>query len=301
MQYCMAMNWEDLRIFLALARVDSLSAAAEQLDVNQSTVSRRLAALEAQLGTQLVERGRSGHSLTAAGEDLLAEAGDLEETIAALDRRIAGRDQRLSGCLRVTCVDMMVEHYLAPHLAAFCAQHPAIELSLLTALQPLDLARQEADVAIRVSAAPPEVLVGRRLFGFGLAAYGSPDFVAALPPNPAPEEIPWIGWESESYNRRMVTAAYPEARVTHRVDSLLVAKALVQAGLGTSVFPCYWADREPGLRRLYDKPIEDDSLGLWVLSHPDLRRAARLRAFTAFISGVFLADRDLFEGCCPMN
>ena len=159
-----------------------------------------------------MERGRSGHSLTAAGEELLTQAGDLEECFDSIDRRIAGRDQRLGGRLRVTCVDMMVEHYLAPHLASFLGQHPGIELSLLTAMQPLDLARQEADVAIRVSAAPPEVLVGRRLFGFALAAYGSVDFVATHQPDPAPGEIPWIGWESESYNRRMVTAAYPEGQ-----------------------------------------------------------------------------------------
>jgi DNA-binding transcriptional LysR family regulator len=196
---------------------------------------------------------------------------------------------------------MMADRYLAPHFAQFCSMHPEIELRLLTPFQPMDLTRHEAEVAIRVSDNPPETLIGRRLLTFAMGAYAAPHFLDRLPANPDPAEVDWIGWESDSYNRRMISNYFPTAKVFHRVDSLLVLNSLVRAGMGASVFPCYWADTEAGLRRVYRKPISDDTLGLWVLVHPDARRAAKVRAFTDFISNAFQADRDLFEGLRPTS
>ena len=315
------MKWDDLRFYLAIARAPSLAAAGRQLGVNQSTVSRRLAAMEAQLGTRLFERGpgksgTGGPVPTAAGEDLLAMAEAVEALFTRIDCQVGGRDTRLVGRLRVTCVDMMVHRYLAPHLARFSALNPGIELTLLSPYQPLNLGRREADVAIRVTADPPETLIGRRLLDFAMAAYVAPALLDRMPaapdptapdpaapdpaaPDPAapdPAAIDWIGWESESYHRRIITTPYPRARTRHRVDSLLLAEALVREGLGASVLPCYWADSAPGLRRLYAAPTPDSGLGLWVLTHPDTRRTARVQAFTRFITQVFLADRALFEG-----
>ncbi len=290
------MNWDDLRIFLAVARATSLSTAAQALGVNQSTVSRRLAAMEENLGTRLIERRAKGHTLTAAGQELSAIAGNVEDEFIRVDAKVAGRDTRLSGRLRVTCVDMMVDRYLAPHVASFCAEHTEIELSLLTPFQPLDIMRREADVAVRVSASPPETLVGRRLFDFALAVYASPDFVDALPDEPDPAQFNWVGWASDDYNKRMITDNYPDAKVCHRIDSLLVLNALVQQGLGASVLPCYWADKNCALRRVYNQPVSQSGLGLWVLAHPDVRHVERVRAFTGFIQKAFQHDRDLFEG-----
>ncbi|MEM7222681.1 MAG: LysR family transcriptional regulator [Pseudomonadota bacterium] len=290
------MKWDDLRVFLALARAGSFAGAGRALSVNQSTVSRRLASLEADLGARLLERGGEGLFLTATGEELLALAQGVEQGFERIDRRLVGRDARLSGRLTVTCVDMMVDRYLAPHLTRFATDNPEIELNLATAFQPLDLARREADVAIRVSADPPETLVGRRLMDFALGVYGAPEFIEALGEAPDPENVPWIGWNSESTHQRMIADHFPTAGARHRVDSLLAASALARAGLGATVLPCYWADRDPGLRRLYPQPIANHRRGLWVLAHPDVRKAARVRAFTRFVSEVLLAERDLFEG-----
>ena len=295
------MNWDDLRIFNAVARAKSFSAAARALGINQSTVSRRMTHLEALLGTLLVERSSEGHVLTAAGEELSVFADNMENDIHELGRKIIGRDTRLSGRLRVTCIDMMVDRYLAPHLARFCDAHPDIELSVVAGFQPLDLMRGEADVAIRVSHDPPGPLVGRRLFDFGLAVYGREDVVSRLPANPTPEELPWIGWEREEEHARMIANHFPDAEIRHRVDKMLVANALVQEGLGVTTLPCYWADQNKALRRVFRKPVSGSALGLWILAHPDARRAARLRAFTAFITEIFLADRDRFTGLAPAD
>jgi DNA-binding transcriptional LysR family regulator len=295
------MKWDDIRIFLGVARTGSLTEAAAGLGVNQSTVSRRLAVLERDLGALLVERGPEGHVLTAAGSDLLVRAQNIEEEFGRIDRQIAGRDARLSGSLRVTCVDIMVERYLAPHIARFCRDNPEIALSVVAPLQPVDMARREADVAIRVSDNPPEMLVGRRLFDFALGVYAAPDMAVALPADPDPADLAWVGWESEDYNERMIGAHFPAAKIHHRVDSLLVARALVHAGMGVAVLPCYWADRDDGLARVYPDPVTGNPHGLWVLAHPDVRRTARVRAFVESMSSVLLGDRDLFEGRCSVR
>lgn len=293
------MNWDDIRLFLAIARAPSFSAAARKLGINQSTVSRRLAAMERDLGTQLIDRSPEGHSLTDAGNELRCVADNVEEELICIERSLSGHDAHLSGHLSVTCVDMLVDRYLAPHFAKFSKLHPDIDLHILTPFQPLNLVRREADVAIRVTDNPPESLIGRRICAFAMGVYGSIDFVETIPENPDPAEINWIGWSSETYHRRMITDHYPQARARHRVDSLLVLNSLVRAGIGASVCPCYWADAEASLRRIYSKPLAANELSLWVLVHPDVRRAARVRAFSSFISDAFRAESDLFEGRRP--
>jgi molybdate transport repressor ModE-like protein len=293
------MNWDDLRVFLAIANAGSLTAAARRLGVNQSTVSRRLAAMEAHMGARLIERSVGGHALTAAGSALLETARNVEEQMARIDRRVVGRDARLRGRLRVTCTDNFLNHYLAPHFARFVAENPEIDLDTVTQYQHLSLARREADVAIRTTLKPPDTLIAKKLFTFALGVYAAPAVVDAMPNEPDPSEMSWIGWESEAYNRLMITDHYPNARVRHHVDSLVDMHSLARAGLGVAVLGCFSADTDPGLRRVYARPISETAMDLWVLSHPDMLRTARVRAFTRFIADTFLADRDLFEGRRP--
>jgi len=295
----MAMDWNDLRIFLEIARAGSMTAAAHQLGVNQSTVSRRLSAMETSLGVRLINRRFGGAMLTAAGEELLERAREIADEFAQIERRIAGRDTRLSGRLRITCTDNFVNRYLATHFVRFARTHPEIDLEISTSYQHLSLARREADVAIRTTLKPPETLVGRRLFCCALAAYASPEIVAALPPDPDPARLDWIGWSSEAYNRLMISNHFPTANIRHWCNSQHDITTMARAGLGVAVTGCFAADPDPGLVRVYPEPITDTDMDLWVLTHPDLMRVARVREFTAFIADTFLADRDLFEGRRP--
>jgi DNA-binding transcriptional LysR family regulator len=293
-----AMNWDDLRFFLAVARSASLSEAGRRLGVSQPTVSRRLAAMEARLGVGLFERRGRGHALSAAGSDILETAEHVEEEIASVGRRVYGRDWRVSGSLRITCTEVMANLYLAARLARFVADHPGIDLSLNCTFQHLSLSRREADVAVRVTARPPEKLVGRRLTRVAMGVYAAPgdaegDSWGAL------DGRDWIGWQDETYNRMLITGLYPKARIRHRVDDMLAMAAMARAGLGLVILPCYVADPDPGLRRLIPEPITEGMMDLWVLSHPDLRRAARVRAVTEFIADCVTADRALFEGRRP--
>jgi len=290
------MNWDDLRLFLAVGRSASLSEAGRRLGLDQSTVSRRLKALEARLDTRLIDRRTEGHVLTAAGTEMMETARNVDSEIAAIDRRLAGRNSLLTGRLRVTCTDAFLNRYLAPHVAGFALAHPEIDIDVTTSYQHLSLARREADIAIRTTARPPETLIGRRLFRFALGVYGAADHVRALPDRPDPASLTWLGWDSEAYNRILIHDHFPTAVVRHRSDSNLNLLEMARAGLGVLSIGCHCCDTDPAFARVYPEPITENRMDLWVLTHPDIRRTARVRAFMAFICDAFMADRDLFEG-----
>ena len=172
-------DWNDLRSFLAIARAGSLQGAARILGVNHSTVFRRLNALEARLKVRLFDRSARGYGLTGAGEHMLASAERVEDEILGLERRLLGGDVRLAGTLRVTTTDTLAHGLLGPHLRAFQAAYPAIELELVTGNAFFDLSKREADVALRPSRHPGDAMVGRRLGEIAVALYGTPDYLAA--------------------------------------------------------------------------------------------------------------------------
>ena len=289
------MNWDDLRYFLAIARAPSLSAAGRDLGVSQPTVSRRLAAMESRLGVRLFDRSPDGHGLTAIGSEMFEQVARVEVELAAIDRRVFGQDSRLQGDLRLTCTEVLANLYLAPHLARFVARHPEIDLEVVCTFEHLSLSRREADVAIRVTARPPETLLGRRLAATAICAYAAPEAVARR--GAAPWD--WIGWRDATYTRMMITGVFPEARIRHRVDDMQTMCAMARAGLGAIVVPCYMADPDPGLVRIHGEPITQAGLDLWLLTHRDVKRVTRIRRFADFIAETILADRDLFEGRRP--
>lgn len=299
MQKCIPMDWDDLRIFLAIARAGSLTGAAQALGVNQSTVSRRLAAMEAHLRARLFDRGPGGLALTGAGSEIVATAEQVEQAFIGIDRRVAGRDEHVSGRLLVTCTPLMANQWLAPHCARFLQAHPNVDLELETSVRHANLARRAADVALRATADPPETLIGRKVLRPAFAVYAAAPLAESLRGEPAPGKMDWIGWGSDTNNRIMITPFYPDARIRHRVDDLQAMLTAARAGIGPAVLPCYAADPEPRLARVYAEPIRDTKLDWWVLWHPDVRHTAAVRAFTRYIHDAFLADRDLFRGARP--
>ncbi|MBL4757921.1 MAG: LysR family transcriptional regulator [Rhizobiales bacterium] len=295
------MNWDDFRYFLAIARNNSLSAAGRALNVSQPTVSRRLAAMEARFGVKLFERTRAGYELSIPGAEIFDSVQHIEEELNGIDRRVFGQDWRLGGSLRVTCTEVMANLYLTPHLAAFLAKHPQIELSVVCTFQHLSLSRREADVAIRMTNKPPETLIGRRLANAAMATYMAIDKIEEAGENRGPAAWDWIGWQDESYNRMLISGPFPDAKIRHRVDDMQTMCAMVRAGLGVAILPCYMGDTDMGLRRAIAEPMVENVPDLWLLSHPDVKNVARVRAFTDFIAKKIIDDRDLFEGRRPQS
>ncbi len=291
------LEWGDLRYVLAVGRDGTLSGAARVLGVNHSTVFRRIGAIEERLGVRLFERLPTGYALTQAGERMLETAEHVEEAVLDLSRTLVGGDLRLSGNLRVTAPDALAYRVLMPHLAAFRRAYPDIQLELSIVNSFLNLTRREADVAIRSTQTPPETAVGRRLCTLATTLYGSADYLRAHPdrslerhqwlmPNEGLEQWPASKW---------LARHYPTASVVLYSDTVLGLFEAAKQGLGIAPLPCFLADPEQQLDRVLPPPPELDS-ELWLLSHPDLRRSARVRAFMDFLTEAVGLDRGLIEG-----
>jgi DNA-binding transcriptional LysR family regulator len=270
------MNWDDLRHLLAIARAGTLAAAARRLAVNQTTVARRLAALEAALGARLFERTDGLLHPTKAGELALTRAAEVEQEVEALEQGVAGADREPAGLVRLTAVPILVNRLLVSGLPALSRRHPRIRLELIAESRNLSLTRREADLALRLSR--PESgagLLTRRLGDLDYAVYG--------PRGRAGERLSWITYEEG-------LGHLPQARwIARQAGAALAplavsdAEALVhaiRAGLGKSLLPCLIADRERGLRRLGEVLFRRE---LWLLAHREQRHHGRIAAVIAWI------------------
>lgn len=295
--------WEDLRYLLAVAEGGSLAAAARALGVNHTTVLRRLNAFEARQGLRVFERLPSGYALTAAGEDLLADARDVAERVATLERRFAGRDLRLEGPVRITTTDTLMVSLLGRHLAGLHRAHPGIALEVVVSNALLDLTRRDADVAVRPAKHAPGALVGRRISAVAFAVYGARADRGARPAATDPAAAAWTAPDEslrDTAAARWMRAAVPPGGIALRADSLVSLREVAAAGLGLAVLPCYLGDLDARLARARPQPVPEAETALWVVTHPDLRRTARVRAVLEFLSAALVRERELLEGRRPL-
>ena len=293
-------DWNDLRLVLAVARAGSLTGAAEILRVNHSTAFRRLGALEDRLGVRLFERLPGGSYLpTAAGERAAAAAERVETETTSLGRDIAGQDVRLTGRLRVTSSETLAFRLLTSAIGHFRQVHPGITVELVIDNRVLNLSRREADIALRVMRPSESDLYGRKLSEVAWTVYAPRALIDRTGADlSALSDLPVIGWEE---GVRGINAAdwlnrhAPEAAVVYRTNSVVNQLVAARAGLGAAVLPCYLGDPEPDLVRLLD-PVPELSRELWIVTHIDLRRTARVRAFLDIVGEALQAERDLLTG-----
>jgi DNA-binding transcriptional LysR family regulator len=286
--------WDDLRLVFAIGSAGTLSGGARRIGIDHSTAFRRLGALEARLGVRLFDRARDGYAATPAGEAIIREAARFDDVVGVLERQLAGQDLRPSGTVRVTTTDTLIG-VLAPEIARFHKSHPEITIELVVANAFLSLTRRDADVALRPATEAPENLTGRRLAGIATALYAARDFRVADRKSLAGED--WIGFDESLAHlgsARWMAAEVPPERIVARADSLMAARALAREGIGIAALPCYLADPDARLRRV--APPIDAMASLWLLTHSDLRRVARIRAFLDFIAAALTAQRGAFEG-----
>ncbi len=188
------MDWEEIKTFREVMAAGTVRAAAKMLNVHHSTVSRRIEQLEQSLGVTLFERRPEGYFPTQAGEELALAAGRFSDDLVSVERHIAGRDNELSGSLKVTMAEPFAVHMFADRLPEFCEVYPGLELEIITSYDLLDVARREADVAIRMDNNPPDTLVGKRLFAYTTSVYAHPDYLAEHDLENHPEKaLAWLG------------------------------------------------------------------------------------------------------------
>ena len=291
------LEWNDLHFVLAVCRAGTLSGAAHELGVNHSTVFRRIGAVEEKLGVRLFERLASGYVMTEAGETMLGSGERIENEVLELSRKLVGRDLHLSGVLRVAVPDALLIKVLMHHLAEFSQRYPAIQLELVISNNYLNLTRREADIAVRVTRSPPDTAVGRRLCTMMTTIYGSTEYLARHAED-AIESHAWL-MPDENLGHLPITkwlgTKYAKAKVKLRCNTLLGLHEATAEGFGVSALPCFLADPDTRLKRITSPPDELTS-ELWLLTHPDLRRTARVKALMDFLTETLQKEKDLIEG-----
>jgi len=296
----MDLVWDDLRVFLAIAREGSLSAAARRLSVDQSTVGRRLAALETTTSARLFDRTPRGYLLTAAGEAVLPKAEEIESAALSVERKLLGQDARPEGRVRLATSDGFAVWFVIPRLQALRARQPGIEIEVVTGNPPVNLARREADLSLRFSKPSQPNVIARQLGQGAWAVYGSASYVEqrGLPQAArkldSHDVIDFSDDLSGTVGARWLRDNGERGRVVMRSDSLLSHAAAVASGLGISPLPCVCGDVHPQLRRLFPRTIGHHDI--WLVVHPDVRTSARVRAVMDHLTELVAEQAPLLSG-----
>lgn len=288
------LDWGHLRFFLELVRTGSHARAARRLGVDRSTVARHVAALEAELGLALFERGPQGWSRTPAGQELAGLARRVEEDVLALARHVDARDPALRGTVRLTTVPHLATHLLASSLPALRQRHPDLLLEVVADARAFDLSRREADLALRMGRPRSPGLVARRVSELAFAFYAAPSTEAGGRGAVDLRANPFLGDEADLLQERWLAKLAPGLRVVHRCNSTTALLAAARTGLGVVLLPCYIGDAEPALRRLDGpKPAPHE---IRLLVHGDLRRTPRVRAVIEWVDGLVERARPALLG-----
>ena len=287
------MNWDDLRVFLAVARTGSISGAARQLGVEHSTVSRRIRSFEEKLGTRLLERKTGNYELTPAGESVKESSGRIEREVLGIDGALLDKDAQQVGPLKVAALNNMASTVLMPMFASFSKSKPQIELHIIVSNIDASLSQREADVAIRLTNTPTDTLIGKRIVTVASTIYGSRSYIEQLRKEGG--EPKWIGVECCGFHKSWTKRLDGGSPHHFYSDDTQLTHAAIREGLGVSILPCFMGDADPLLARYCD-PDPAYNLGLWLLLHPDLKRTTRVLAFRDHMEQSILEQKNLFEG-----
>lgn len=292
--------WDDARFFLAIHRTGSLTQAARTLGVNQSTVSRRLAALEHDLGARLFVRSADGYAASPAGERLIARAERMEEEATAMAREASGHAQSLRGTVRITAPDAFGPFYLVPLLGELQKKEPQIEIELVPENRLFNLTKREADMAVRVGRPSEAMVVARHVADMGMSLYASTSYVKTRG-RPRGDDLSGhdlIGFDeslASTTDARWFAARAKGARLAFRTTSTNAQLHAAIAGMGIAFLPCYLADGVKNLVRLR-APHTTIALEIWILVHPDLRHTARIRTAADFLASALAARKSELLG-----
>lgn len=294
------MDWDDMRVFLALARTGTLARAGQAVGQNATTVARRLTRLEGVLGLTLFEHGAAGHSLTEGGHRVLAYAETMEAGARAVQQQ-AEAGAGLGGTIRLSVSEGFGAGFLAPRLARFAERHPGIAVDLVASTGFLNPSRREADVAIMLARPKGGPLIVAKLTDYRLGVYAATAYLAAQGPIETVDALTrqrLIGYVPD-----LIFA--PELRYLAEVDerlepairsSSITAQArLIASGAGCGILPCFLGETTPGLVRLLRAQTAIER-SFWLVVHRDMRRVARIEAFITWLREEVAAAQPLLSG-----
>ncbi len=293
------MDWDDVRFFLTVYRSGSSNAAARKLRVQHTTVGRRLAALEATLGERLFIRTPEGLTPTEAAIAIAPSAEEAERCFLAIERQVRRTDNGIEGKVRLTTSEAF-GGYLIGHLARLQSRHPNLTVEIDTSNAVRDLARGEADIAVRMVPTVQSELICRRIGEAGWSLFGSADYIARrglpdLAKGLAGHDVIGFGESlAGSPGARWLGANAKGAHVPLRGESVVAVINAASAGIGLAVAPCFLASTAPNLRQVAPQVLTVREI--WLVYHPDVARLTRVRAVIDFIAEIVAADRAFLVG-----
>lgn len=278
------MNWDDLKVLLALSRAGSTRKAAATLGVSNTTVMRRLESLEEQVGGRLFDRTPDGFRVTPLADQLLPTASEVEEILTEAQRRVTGKDAELTGRIKLSLPAVPVTH-IAEAVSEFAIEYPRIELDISVSDLPVDLARREADIAVRgipKHKRPPKDIVGIKLGRISLGYYVHQELLSDAARGL--RELTCI----RASERALSLGDLPDPeslglKSRHLIDGITPRMVAATNKLGVAALPCFLAKQYPELMLLPGVPSAHWGF-TWLLHHKDLRQSARIRALFQHLS-----------------
>lgn len=293
------MDWDDLRFFIAVARVQTLAAAAKNLGVDATTVGRRLERLSRKLNASLFEIGPAGHLLTASGAELLKHAEDVERSIIAASSALTGEHSRLAGTVRLSLSEGFATWVVAQHLQSFRQLHPEINLEIVTTNGFLNPSKREADLAVMLARPIKGPLIARKLANYSLGLYASSDYLATHRQPKTIEDLrqhALIGYIPDfiyAEELRYLSEIDDNLVPTLSSSSINVQLAMTRSGLGVCVLPHFIGMLDDTLNPIISTIHIRRSF--WIVVHRDLAKVARLRAVIDWLDKL-VHDRKIMGG-----
>lgn len=294
------MNWDDIRIFLAVARQGSLTAAGVHLAMSASSVSRHIEELESKIGTALFSRSQTGYVLSDAGLEILADAEQAESSLIDIMRKASGSAQKLFGTVRVALPENLATHLILPEISQFIEKYPNIFLEFVTNVSLANLTRREADISLRLVRPEAGRFVVSRVAQMATALYASSDYLAKFPFNRQLKgrghfAVSWDEMFGHLQSSTWLNERLPQAYVTVRTTTLQSQLAACMGGAGLCVLPCFIADLVPNLIRLMP-PKEVFMQDIWSTMHHDISKLSRIRAVAKFLQETIQYNHDRLLG-----
>lgn len=296
------LDWDGLRYFLEVARTQRVSAAALRLGVRHSTVSRRIHALELELGTLLFDKSKSsGFTLTEEGIRFFAYAEQIEGTLISARENISGQSQALSGHLRVGSTEGFGNYVLAPLMTDFQRRFPAITLDIMPVPRFISLSKREADIAIALERPQRGPYLCTKLLDYSLKLYGNTDYLARSAPIRKKSDLAdhtFIGYVEEllfSDRLRYLDDIVAHNRVIFKSTSVIAQYHAALQGQSLAILPCFMAAQDGRLQAV----LEDDIVvtrSFWMYCHEELRHSRRVMALWDFLKKSVQLNQDLLRG-----
>ncbi|MBX2868724.1 MAG: LysR family transcriptional regulator [Acidiferrobacterales bacterium] len=295
----MNLDWDDLRVFLAISEQGNLSAASRELKVSQPTVGRRLKSLEESLGTQLFDRLPDGLALTNHGEQLVPLARNMETAADAVWRQQASFTNEVKGTVRISMYEQIAQFFMQ-HLPALQKRCNQIEIELSIAHNAANLSRREADLLIRECLPDIPDIIAKKLGHYHYAVYGSKYYIDTHPSALTErryEDCDWVGFDDEHtgfFGQQWLREKLAKRKPVVRSNNGVVLLDAMLKGAGIGVLPCFVGDQESQLQRL--EVVPGDGPTLYLLVHKDMRKSPAVRLMMDSVTGLFAEYNDILHG-----